>query len=795
MASPAHPTISDSGRSVGRVAGRGLRLVVAIAAAVAVVRAAGLDPGRPAVGVDWPSCLAQHDLVWEVLPRQWNEGAFVGNGGTGLMLYATLGDNRLDFHVGRCDVTDHRLAPGARTSRGVEGATVMYDFPRLDVGRLALRPAGRIISGRLRQRLWDAEITGTITTDRGGLSIRCFVPHDRMVHVIEVESTERDPDGRPAAWSWEFRAGNPASPRAQVFPERAESLAYRTNPSPTFGEVDGVPVCVQPLLAGGDYASAWLEQPAVQGHGSTLYFSTANEVPQSQVSAAVAVRTVRAAAAVGTAGLLSPHRDWWHAFYRQSFLAIPNARLESFYWIQLYKLACCSRPGGEAIDLFGPFFRVSQWPGLWWNLNVQLTYSPVYPSNHLELGENFLTLMDRQLDSLLRANGGGTLGDTVWALHNYWLHLRYAGDWPAIQSRWLPKAEQALACYRTKLERHDDGLLHLGPMGSPEYHGFTLYPDNNYNIALLRWLLSALVEAGRAGGEANPQVEAWDRLHRELVPFQVDADGLRIAANQPLDMSHRHYSHLLGLYPLFQLDPESAADRLLVEKSIRHWHQIDGGKALAGYSFTGAASLWAALGRGDEAESELNTFLTGKIGISALLANTFYVEGGGRNPVIETPLSAAAATLELVLQSWGGKIRVFPAVPPGWAEACFHQLRAQGGFLVSAERRAARTAWISIVSLQGEPCRLKVPDWSGALQATGKRVPTVVETSPGDYTIDLRAGESVLLRRRGSSPAAIVTAGRRPDAALNPYGVKAGGSLPTDQSWSLPEYGAVSPRR
>ena len=32
-------------------------------------------------------------------------------------------------------------------------------------------------------------------------------------------------------------------------------------------------------------------------------------------------------------------------------------------------------------------------------------------------------------------------------------------------------------------------------------------------------------------------------------------------------------------------------------------------------------------------------------------------------PVIETPLSGAQCIHDMLLQSWGGKIRVFPAVP------------------------------------------------------------------------------------------------------------------------------------
>jgi hypothetical protein len=93
--------------------------------------------------------------------------------------------------------------------------------------------------------------------------------------------------------------------------------------------------------------------------------------------------------------------------------------MEAFYWIQLYKMATCSRPDGPAVDLNGPYFRVTQWPGLWWNLNVQLTYWLVYESNHLEMGENLITLIDGCFETLLTRFKGPKLGDLAWTMHNY----------------------------------------------------------------------------------------------------------------------------------------------------------------------------------------------------------------------------------------------------------------------------------------------------------------------------------------------------------------------------------------
>lgn len=757
--------------------------------ASAPVASAAKDPALfgPKVTVDWPAFLGRHDLVWEQLPRQWNEGAFVGNGQVGLMVYATLKDNRVDFHVGRHDVTDHRMAPDRKTSRGVPGASVMYDFPRLDIGRMALRPAGKIKDGGMKLSLWDAELSGTIATDLGELQVRVLTLRDRMVSVIEVRSSEKTADGSPAEWKWEFLPGNPASPRAQVFPERPESKSYETNPRPELIQVDGVPVCVQALKAGGDYATAWLEQvsPGTTARASTLYISTANEVPAVGRSAGVAVADVRAAAKAGMAALEGPHRAWWHTYYPRSFLTIPDARQEAFYWIQLYKFATCSRPDGPAVDLFGPYFRVSQWPGLWWNLNVQLTYWPVYAGNRLDLGTNLIDELDRNFDGLLAdATRKGVLGDFAWVLHNYWSQYRFAGDRPGLHAKWAPKAKAVVAAYRPLLKQNAEGRLELAPLGSPEYHGFKKFPNTNYNLALLRWLLNALLEDdGFAGGAPDPQAAEWRRILAELIPYPTDENGLRIASNQAVDESHRHYSHLMALFPLYQLDPTSPNDRDLVVKSVVHWHKIGGGKGLAGYSYTGGASLYASLGMGDEANEMLQTFLTGKIGISALNSNTFYVESGGRNPVIETPLSAASATMDLLLQSWGGKIRVFPAVPSAWSEAKYHQLRAIGGFLVSASREGGKTRWVALRSEAGEPCVLKVPDWSGPVDVIAARKPKVAERSPGEYSIDLQKGEQIVVRPAGGGALPVIAPLMIKPEEANLYGVKRGREIKGNQVW------------
>lgn len=290
--------------------------------------------------VNWPKFMAQHDLVWEETLRQWNEGAFVGNGQVGMMIYANMDDNRLDFHVGRQDVTDHRKAPDQKTSMGVKAANLL-DFSRLDIGRMMLRPAGKILFVSLRQELWNAQVVGTITTDLCSIYFRALTPYNLMLNVIEVNSTEKK-NNKPVSYKWEWKAGNPISPRVLAKYEQYKN-SYELNPNPLIKEIGGVNVCEQSLLAGGDYATAWYEKKLSKSQHSTLYISTANEIPAANVSAQVAVKTVKDAAEMKLKVIEQQHRNWWHAYYQKSFLSIPDGQMESFYWIQIYKMATCSR--------------------------------------------------------------------------------------------------------------------------------------------------------------------------------------------------------------------------------------------------------------------------------------------------------------------------------------------------------------------------------------------------------------------------------------------------------------------
>ena len=79
-----------------------------------------------------------------------------------------------------------------------------------------------------------------------------------------------------------------------------------------------------------------------------------------------------------------------------------------------------------------------------------------------------------------------------------------------------------------------------------------------------------------------------------------------------------------------------------------------------------------------------------------------------------------------------------------WKDVEFHDLRAEGAFLVSAKRSGGQTEWVRIKSLAGEPCRVR-PGIAGEIHIKGDREYKFQKLSPDTYEIDLKRGEEVML--------------------------------------------------
>jgi hypothetical protein len=738
--------------------------------------------------IDWPKYFKRLDPVSETLPANFDEGTSVGNGMLGMTFYRDGGENRLRFDIGRGDVTDHRPLPFSNeVGRG-----------RLPVGYFSLTPAGKILDGEARIDIWNAETRGSVRTDRGRITFRAFCHAKENVMVVDLDAEGGEKDAR-----LEWHPAQ-AKPDGVAVPD-----SYEPNPPvETRTSETGLTVSHQKLLVGGDYATAI--QEVSPRPGAKRYFISICNFVADAAPADAAARNVAGAAAKPFDEWLASHRAWWHAYYPASFVSIPDIRIESFYWMQLYRLASATRADGMPIDTSGPWLRTTMWPMWWWDYNIQTAYYPVYAANQLHLGESLTRLMDKNMDNFIlnvpekyRHDSAGInghsgldcrcdvdqrfeynfIGCLPYACHNYWLQYRYSMD-PEVLRRLFPLLRRSINFYRHLLEEREDGKLHLPATMSPEY-GVTR--NANFDLALLRWGCERLIETCAKLGIDDPLIPEWKKILERLADYPRDENGYRIGEDVPVLASHRHSSHIFNIYPLYLVNWDQKENREVIEKSVDHWINVGEGPGkkaleefsarltkpmrfnvegcLSPWSWAAASSMYSSFGNGEKALFYLDKYLNSSDNIRP---NTQYIEGF---PVIESGFVGAKAVQDMMLQSWGRKLRVFRGVPPTWKDAVFYHLRGEGAFLVSAERRAGKLRWVSIKSEAGEPCLLSADLAAGFAFQSSDPEATCRRRPDGDFEIHMPKGAEVFLFNAGEPHTAVVQP-LPASGTSNPWGVK-----------------------
>lgn len=706
--------------------------------------------------INWEPFLSQHDLTWDIIANDYYSGAILGNGLLGLNIYADEEKGTYRFDIGRSDVTENR-----------EGDAVLYDKARLPIGHFRMIPRQKVVSEKMRLKLWDAMMEGELQTEKGKINLESYVDANKEVIVIKSKV-----EGQNNDFLFTWIPEEAISPRRKfAYTHGGTPQEYIDNPNPSvqFMTEGQYNYSIQSLFSGWVYVTAWYT--AKEHDMQTTYVTVSYRTDRNE--ALSEARNVLANyMAEDSDKIESEHREWWHRYYPSSYVSFPDARLESFYWIQQYKLACLTRQDKLIIDLMGPWTNKTPWPAVWWNLNIQLTYSPLFTANRTELSEPLWKAFDEHLSSLIEnvpveewrkdaaAVGRSSsydlkaplrkdladenqyeVGNLTWTLFYYWEYCIYKGDRDELLNKFYPLLKRSIAYYSHILYKEGDGKWHLPVTASPEYRQAA---DCNYDLALLRWGLNALLDINKQYRLKEPLESHWKDVSANLVDYPVDdVQGFMIGRDVKLESSHRHYSHLLMIYPLMLINSEQPENRDLIMKSLNHWIGLKG--ALQGYTFTGSSSMYSMMGEGGKAVTQLNALLDRYI-----QPNTLYKETG---PVIETPLSAATSLQELYLQSWNGIIRVFPAVPADWKDASFIDFRTEGGFLISGLRENAETVFVQIECTVDNKCTVSpgidIKDLIVGYSDNGRKVNyKIIDTESSRMEIPMKKGEIIIIKNK-----------------------------------------------
>jgi hypothetical protein len=711
--------------------------------------------------MNWRDMLSKFDMVWTKMPMNYYEGPFVGNGLLGTIFFKdTILDNTIAFEIGRVDVYDHRTADQIKDK---------YPWPkvRLPIGKLLLSCNGKIRSVYFKTSLWDAKITGTIKTDKGSVELTCYTPTDEKIIVLNYIGTGGESTARTR-----FRPeqGNNARAPLRTIPGKVYE------PNPPFIEKNnlGIHIITQPLLNGDNYATAWDDIVLKNGMHS-VYVTVANNWAEKKSpfneSDQTALLELQKARHKQADKILQHHLDWWHAYYPKSYIQIPNSRLLGFYWLQQYRIASATRPDTYPIDLMGPWYKPSVWLSIWANLNLQLNYYTTGVTNHLDMEAPYFNMIEKNANQLILnvpknfQNDCAALQTVImfndlsgnvflnndssskqkmslialpWMMQQFYIHYRYDLNEERLRNSIYPLMRKAYNVYLRTMYMGSDHHYHL-PLSFSDEYGEDY--DVSMNLALARWGFKTLLDIAQHLQIQDTLVPKWQDALANLTPYPMDSTGIKLGRNQQFNKPHRHYSHLFCIFPLYEMNMDEDPEKIpLMHQSIQHFTDLEGDNCM--FKFTGAASLWAALGNGDQALKWLERAVQIlPYSVPTVTPNGFYSENGW--PTFESPIAATRSMLDMLLQTWGNTIRIFPAMPTEWKDAKFYDLRAEGGFQVSAERIHGKTSWIKIQSIQGTSCQLKVPDWHTPIICSDKTV-VCTKMDNGTYHITLKKGGSAI---------------------------------------------------
>ncbi len=744
--------------------------------------------------------LEQHDMLWDAPPEKWLTGVPLANGHIGAMIWGdgeplkiTL--DKYDCWELREQVPDPEIFNYQNLRRLVEAGAeeaAQWDMvkrwridekphpTRLPMPRVELDIPGAD-DFRARLELLRGAARGSLDCRGGRLVWDAFIPDEQNLLLVEFET------------SGQARLPNVTCSLDHLEDEAKQTLEAWGYNRPETGRADqGSQWLRLKFPSGGEYVVAWRMQRTDRGGLLAVAVLSHHDAENPRAEALKLVREPDVEA------LRERHEAWWREWWRTSWLTIADAMLENLWYVEMYKLGCSSRPGGLPITLQGLWTAdgvMPPWSGDYHlDMNVQESYWPVYASNHLDAGlplyETFTQCLPRWREECEEFFGFEGIwstcaiaydgshvhgyhgveywpGNAAWLAHHYWLHWLYSREDEFLREQALPMMRGAMETYMNLLEADDEGTLHI-PLGySPEWGEGSVKryaPDPNCDLALIRWLGESLLEATAhldvTGHAISAERVRWQKTLRNLADYQRDDMGLKVTADDELWESHRHHSHLMAVHPLGTLTREDERENALIQRSITHWIDMGTGK-WTGWSFPWASLIASRAGLGNMAWDMLQRYP------AFMMPNTLHVNGDwrafGHSRARYTPMTleagfcAAAAIMEMLLQSWGGTIRLFPTVPDAWADAYFEDLRAEGAFRVTAQLTGGEVQYARIVSEAGETCTLRNP-WPDA--------DVTVAGPAGEETL---TGEDLCWETKTEAEYLVYPAGDAPDeGALSP---------------------------
>jgi hypothetical protein len=457
-------------------------------------------------------------------------------------------------------------------------------------------------------------------------------------------------------------------------------------------------------------------------------------------------------------------------FWKNYWMSLPNIKLDDkelqeMLDFNFYKLAVVAHPSGPAVSLQGPLmehFKLLAWSNDYhFNINVQMIYTAILFSGQFdrmkplwdmvkawfpEMRKNgrlffghpkamFLPHATTDQGKFINTSfwtGFVDQGSLAWLAHLAFLHSRFSNDSSFLAETALILLEGAWFGYESQLEVGENGQFVFPFSVSPEWKGAQLNAwgkNSSFQLALCHQLLQDLAFVYQKKGLEWPS--KWKEIQNNL-PLcskitspktleyeQYKSEKIAIWDGQDLVESHRHHSHLAGIYPFSIFSTRSPEQRALIENTIFNWSRKGSG-AWAGWSVPWASCL---LSRIDQPESAISILKWGKTNFTnegkANLHDVFYpyvsttfrspqfgprleTEGKTWNEImqLDAGFGSLEAIFQLLVQNRKEGLFIFPKIPWFWKNVRFDGIWTEGGIVVGATLKNGELTEIRLRSTQ-----------------------------------------------------------------------------------------------
>lgn len=701
--------------------------------------------------------LNNHTMILDYFPEHWLDGIPLGNGAVGIML---SGDkDSINFTLDHANAWDLRNEGDELTDPNFNYSTLRTSIEngtfdafnkkyrlqwkeknpvtptKVNLGRLELK-FERVPCQKIELALGDAIVTGRIDK-KSDISFQGFVACGCNTFVFKMKGvSEEKLNYLPF---YELTSG-------------FDNLTFHK------AEIDDVPfgkIILQKIFPDSCFGICY------SLNIDELYVSFAYGKHAGLVREAVLTEN-KHAIIKGYQTLKSEHISLWHKFWSKSSISLPDKNMERAWYWGLYVLNSCSRK-----DLFPPGLQgvwatdgaPSCWRGDYHaDMNIQETFAMACAANHLELLDvwldySYATLSKAEEFTRKFFGTGGAFqfcatlpgyvpvlsgwipvnfawSHTGWLAQLAWQRWRYSIDRKWLEEKGYPIMRSAFEFYAENLEIENDGKYHIPLSSSPEYDNDRISAwckDPNIDIALIRKCCDWLIEMEHALNISRLSESALN-IKRNLVEYHLmefkninyNINYQKVLAlweNKLLDESHRHPSHLMAIYPAMDITIDgNENEKQIIADSYNQYLSL-GQYFWAGHTYIQMISMSAVLGRGDMAYSFLKKFLDNWTLPNLLHCNCDLMDSGdsfsSRKDVTLFTIEAICGVTEgisnMLIQSWHGIIRLFPAIPAHWRNISFCDLLTEGAFEVSSQLENGSVKSVTIKGKSDNICRLKNP--------------------------------------------------------------------------------------